>query len=426
MASFTDDFNRANGAPGADWDTLIGGMTIVSNALVADSTAYSYAVCDQAAATDNLRVATTVTDGVDAMDQFCRLGDAAANYDMVQAKWSAGGALSFSYTKDGVDTDGLIVAPGTTSWVATDVLETQAFNGVYTAMKNSAPVISWQDPGNVLYANVNSTHRLGGFAFTNAVANKGANSYTIADITIPAWTAPTVVSTASSTLTASRSPTVTFPTSWIPAADDVVILAPSSTALTATITAPGGWTNVLGGTTDVRSDVHQLCAVAYPVSSSDASGVVRTYTATNLYSVAQTGNTVGIVVRGADVANLIDSSNTSSNVNNTTAHVIPSLTGSNLSTDSLAVGIVVKRATGTYTLSNGWQVLASSNTNMGKVVCSYGLPMVAGTNLAAGTATASATAEYCSITLALSKAAGVTAPIFVQETWTALQRASLW
>jgi hypothetical protein len=142
------------------------------------------------------------------------------------------------------------------------------------------------------------------------------------------------------------------------------------------------------------------------VTTAEATAVTRTYSPV-LYSVAQTGNTAGVVLRGVDTTAIIDSVATGfSSVNTATPHVLPALVGANLSTNSIVIGVVVKDTTGTYTTPEGYGLLASSNVNQGKAVYAGAMPTIAGTAKATGDATPSAGDEYCAITLAFSRAAG--------------------
>src|SRR6478752_3942466 len=138
-----------------------------------------------------------------------------------------------------------------------------------------------------------------------------------------------VVGNAAATITASRSPSVTIG-SWTPAAGDIVVMWPSSTGITVTVADVVGWVNVLGSTVDVESDSHELCCVLHTVTGAEAIAGTTTYTATNLWSVAQTGNVCAAVVRGGNPSAPIDSAaSTFSSTNTVTPSVLAALVGTN-------------------------------------------------------------------------------------------------
>src|SRR5262245_31727835 len=101
-----------------------------------------------------------------------------------------------------------------------------------------------------------------------------------------------VVATANAVVSASRSPAATF-TAITVAQNDVVLLFCNNGAATSnTITVPSGWVNAhpSGGNTIVASDSHTACAVYHLVTDLEAAANTLTYTATNLWDVAATGN----------------------------------------------------------------------------------------------------------------------------------------
>ena len=214
-----------------------------------------------------------------------------------------------------------------------------------------------------------------------------------------------IVAWGSAAITASRSPAITF-SPYHPQVDDIVLFFPSSTGITITPTAPAGWINPLGGTTDVETTAHEICCVYFPVTdASNQTGSV-TYTATNLFGATTTGNVVGCVLRGVDPAAIIDDSGTGfSNTTTATPHVLPGLTGANLTNDSMVISCVAKDGTGAYSAANqpvGWQYIVTNNTNQGKALLMRDNLAVAGTNIAATNITPSAGDEYASITLAFT------------------------
>jgi hypothetical protein len=221
--------------------------------------------------------------------------------------------------------------------------------------------------------------------------------------------AVSVVATKDGGTFSGRSPTVTF-TSWTPAENDVVVLFPSSTVTGHTITEPSGYVNPLGAGVDVETDTHQECCVYHLVTSGEASAVTMTYTATNLYGATVTGgNTFGIVLRGVDTTTPIDSANSKfSSANTATPHVLASLTGANLSTNSMVVSCVVKDLGGDYTTApSGWtfQVQNAGGSAQAKALLTRDTLTTASSDVTATNITPNAGDEYASITLALTAGA---------------------
>lgn len=207
------------------------------------------------------------------------------------------------------------------------------------------------------------------------------------------------------TTTASRSPAITF-SNYTPIADDIVAFWAASGAAAAAATAPTNWVlpTPAAGANPVASDSHTQAFTYHVVTSGEASGGTVTYTATNLWNVAQTGNVVGAVLRGIDTTTPIDSIvSTFSSANAATPHVLAALTGTDLSTDSIVLSAVAKDGTGTYTTPAGWAAVTSSNTNQGHWLGYREGLTTSGTNVAATNITPSAGDEYCSITVAFTK-----------------------
>lgn len=204
-----------------------------------------------------------------------------------------------------------------------------------------------------------------------------------------------VAQTVAAAHSASRSPTATFPAP--PQAGDIVVLFPSATVTGITLTIPAGWVNVLGGTTDVESDAHQMCAVYHVVTETESDANTRTFTATDLAGADFTGNTIGIVLRAVDQTTPLDAAAAGSATTNATPHVIPALTGASLSDGSLVLGCVTKDTTGTYTAPAGWTVRATSNSNQGKWAGTRDTLTTAGTDVAATNITPSAGDEYVAV-----------------------------
>lgn len=181
--------------------------------------------------------------------------------------------------------------------------------------------------------------------------------------TIPALSElPMFVEADVTSFSASRSPSISFSTP--PLENDLIIIWPSSTT-TAAVTMPAGVVNVLGGTTDVESDAHEI-ACAYHFVTAAESASTTTFTFTNFYDTTQTGNIVAALVRGVDLVNPINITGTGFNSANTAAdHTLPGLTPT--CTDGIWFSCIAKDGTGAYaTDPSGWDRVGASNTNQGK------------------------------------------------------------
>lgn len=216
--------------------------------------------------------------------------------------------------------------------------------------------------------------------------------------------AVTVAATGNAVVSASRSPSVTFG-SYTPATDDVVVFFANNGAAAAAMTVTATWVNCdpSGGNTNVASDSHTAAAVYHKVTSAEAAAVTVAYTATNLWDANATGNVVGVVLRGVDPNVPVDSSNTTFGSGNTaTPHILPGLTGSNLSNYSQVLGCVAKDLTGTWTTPTGWTARGSNNTNAGTALFTWDTLTAAGVSVAATNITPSAGDEYVTYTVAFT------------------------
>lgn len=218
------------------------------------------------------------------------------------------------------------------------------------------------------------------------------------------WTAGqpvAVVLADTGSISTSRSPSVTFDRA--PLEDDIVALFPSSTTQTQTPTAPSGWTNPLGGTTDVESDAHELAVVWHKVTSGEG-GSTTAYAATNLYGGNVTGYTHGVVVAGADPTSPVAATNTGSSTSNATPHVLPGVTDPDVD-DGLVVSSVARDGTGAYSTDPaGWVSVLKTNTNQARATL-YRYEL-AQDGVAVGSANIAPSAgdEYAAVTLVFAPA----------------------
>jgi len=200
-----------------------------------------------------------------------------------------------------------------------------------------------------------------------------------------------------------RSPTSTF-TSWTPALNDLVILFCSDNLQGRTITIPSGWVNPLGGTTDVESDAHQMCAVYHWVTQAEVDAVTMTYTATDLYDASvTTGRTSGIVLRGVDTITPIDGSGTWSITTNSTSHHFPTVVAGDVSFDNdLVVRAVAHDGTGAYTNPAAHTVSTNATATQSMLVSTRDALTTAGVAVADTTVTQGTSGEGVGITLAVT------------------------
>lgn len=211
--------------------------------------------------------------------------------------------------------------------------------------------------------------------------------------------APVKVQTAAGTYaTATRSPSFTFGSSDVQEGD-VILAFPSSTN-TATITIPSGWVNVLGGTTDVESDSHELSGGYHVVTAGEVGQTA--WTLTNWYDTTEVGNVVAILVRNVDPADVLDIAASAFNSGNTiTPHVLAGLTP--IVDGGFIVSCVAKDGTGNYTTPPaGWSLDQTSNTGNGKALLTRDALSQSGVAVPATNITPSAGDEYASITVVLN------------------------
>lgn len=208
------------------------------------------------------------------------------------------------------------------------------------------------------------------------------------------------VATGNAVVTASRSPAITF-ASYTSVVDDIVVFVAASGAAAALATAPTNWVlpTPTTGANPVASDSHTLVFAYHKVTSAG----VSTYTATNLWNATQTGNVVGVVLRGVAPATPLDDLVSGfSSTNTATPHVFPALVGANLSTSSLVVSAVAADSAVTYTTPTGYTVQATNGTNLRNSVFTRDVRTTTGTAIAAQNITPSAGDEYAAFTAAFT------------------------
>lgn len=204
-------------------------------------------------------------------------------------------------------------------------------------------------------------------------------------------------------MTATNSPTVTID-EYDPVEGDVVIayIASSTGATVSSVAA--GWVNVLGGTVSAGpgDGTVQVACVYHVINSTEASANTNSWALTGLWNTPETGETIAVVVRGADTSIVIDAANFAVDATLPTTHVLAGLTGAELSTGSLVLSAVFPDQMETYTTPSGWtSITATSATNQGGHLYSRDMLTLSGSDITATNVVASGADEYASITVAI-------------------------
>lgn len=159
----------------------------------------------------------------------------------------------------------------------------------------------------------------------------------------PPPTVPTLVASASTALAASADATGTF-SGYVPALNDLILHAVSSTSTMAAAADPSGWTNLLGsgGELNVAAAMSGLWCYHF-VDAGEVSAVAQTYTATGILGAAETGIIHSFAVRGVNTSTPVDLFNTTSDaLSSATPHLTAALAGASLSDGSLVLAGVMK------------------------------------------------------------------------------------
>jgi len=199
--------------------------------------------------------------------------------------------------------------------------------------------------------------------------------------------------------TASRSPGTGSFAAYTPLMNDVIVGWFSATTVLA-VTMPAGWVSVLGGNTVVASSVHTVCCAYHVVTQAEETAVTVAWTLTNLWNTAGTGNAVCLALRGVDTNNVIDVASTTFNSTaGTTPHVMPGVSGANVSLGAWQISGLTVETTDSYGAApGGWTFQASSNTNQLQAIYSKNALMVPGTTVADQNITPTTGARFCAIT----------------------------
>jgi hypothetical protein len=298
-----------------------------------------------------------------------------------------------------------VTTTGANAWVGFFV-NTFGDQGAVTPPTGSTPTFTerYESTNNVYAADgtLASAGATGTKSVTFGASQQWMATLMVVEDTATTSTNPFVVQPAYSVLTASASPSVTFN---VPVAEnDVVVMWAASATVAVLNAAPAGWVNALGGTTIVASDSHSMACVYHKVTAGEASAQTLTYTATSLFTAAQTGYVHAALVRNVDPTTPLDAAASTFNSGNTiTPHVLAGLAGADVGTGSLVLSSVTKDAVGAYsTLPSGWEFLATTNTNLGMATLRREATTTSGVAVAATNITPSAGDEYASITVALT------------------------
>jgi hypothetical protein len=403
MATITDDFNRAS--LGANWTTLtaytslaISGSTIlIPNGTFADFgnkyTASTVDTGDQYA-----QVAVTINTANANNSAWCLFravsGATVSGYFVAMPRF--GGTRQLS--KVVANTPTVLASESDGSWTGTRTMRGEALGSRISMWIDGVEKLSLTD------TSFDNTNKHGGLvAYHEAAGRVSLDNFEMGDLTAP--TDPWVAISTTATLTASRSPAITFAES--PVEDDIIVIWVASTTASA-ITDPSGWTNLLGANTDVESDSHQLCAYYHVVTAAEDSANTVTWTLTNMYDATETGAVVAVVVRNGDPADPLGGTPTSTfdSANTVTpavlAQVTPDVTG------GLVLSAVVQDSTASYTVPTGWSLKAYHNVNVGIAAFGYGTLTTASSAVGPTNVTPDAGDEYASISLVIKS--GTAAP----------------
>lgn len=191
MASFTDTFNRANGALGASWTAITGNLTIVSNAAAvsanSDNGQATYAtVADTNDHKTAVTLNTTPTTG-DFGQLYIRFRT--SPFDGVSMMWNVNASALYIFTVvNSVEVQQAVT--GGFTFVAGDTISLEAVGNLYVARYNGAPSLTWSDTGGAVFGSLtDSSHRNTKILYNTgaAGANHGYDSFAFQDITASAF-----------------------------------------------------------------------------------------------------------------------------------------------------------------------------------------------------------------------------------------------
>jgi hypothetical protein len=180
------------------------------------------------------------------------------------------------------------------------------------------------------------------------------------------------------------------------------------------VTDPSGWINVLGANVEVQSDAHQVTG-HYHIVTSGENGTT-TFTATNLFDVAITGNVLAAVIRNVDQTTPVDNAgSTFSSTNTATPSVLAAITGTGslLDDNSLVVRGVGIDSTGSFTNPASHTQRQTSNSTVATYLGTRDTLTTANTDVTATNITPDAGDEYASISVAFKRGPTVDNPIYV-------------
>jgi hypothetical protein len=397
MATITDDFNRAS--LGANWTAMtaytslvISGSTILIPSATFSDHGNKY-TASQLDTNDHYAQAEITINTANANNSAWVLfraatGATATGYFVAMPRF--GGTRQVS--KVVANTVTVLVSESDGSWTGTRTLRGEAIGSRISMRIDGVEKLSTTD------TSITTGRNVGLVAYHEAAGRVSLDNFEAGDLT-GAPTDPWVAISTTSTLTASRSPAITFAES--PVENDIIVIWVASTT-TSTITDPSGWTNLLGGTTDVESDSHQMCALYHVVTAAEDAANTVTWTLTNLYDAAETGAVAAVVVRNGNPADPLGGTPTSTfdSANTVTpavlAQVTPDVTG------GLALSAVVQDSTASYTVPTGWSLKAYHNVNVGIAVFAYGTLTTAASAVGPTNVTPDAGDEYASISVVIS------------------------
>jgi len=222
--------------------------------------------------------------------------------------------------------------------------------------------------------------------------------------------AVSVVTTTSATYSGVAGPTLNFGVS--PIEDDVIIAFVAATTNSAFngSAPPAGWTNCLtaAATVITPSDTtFAMAAIAHTVSAAEDTANTTSWSLATLWSVTKIGEVVAVILRGIDLAAIIDAFGTVTNATTSTTHVLPAVAAADITSAGFVLRAVGSDGLGTYTTPAGHtQQQAGTNTNQALWVGSLDTAASPGVDVTATNITVSALDESIGISLVLTPEAG--------------------
>jgi hypothetical protein len=224
--------------------------------------------------------------------------------------------------------------------------------------------------------------------------------------------AVTVEGSVGTSYTSTRSPVITFGAS--PVEDDIIVAYIGSIGSAAFTSGdePSGWVNCLADNTvlDPADSSVFACFLYHVVTNAEDTAHTTSWTLTNLWANAETGDIAACYLRGVDTAAIIDAFGSTVEPNNAATHTLPVVAGASIaSTGGLVLRGVIKDTNGTYTTPAGHTIVTSTDVNHGVHLVTRDTTATATTDVAVVNITPSGADEYISVSLVFTPLGGTDA-----------------